>query len=780
MTSEAPLNSTQSTPAQYSLPQRVIQSNDFWQKALANLDSDLRASLDCETSTKRGILEKTREAAEEKRQISMKRRWKYDINGREVVLRDIFENIIRWLDHFKAIGDVGVQYDQAHAALPWAGVRFLLKVAVSDTNIFASTVLGLETISHLITRYAIWEHVHKHRNTVASAELEPLLTSVYTEILIFLARAKKYFQTPTGVWMLKSTLVTFQNDQLQKIAAQDAKVSAMAVLSDAETLNFIRDLGRPVHRIASQAAQYAESLEDTRYRKILDWLSPINFIHQQNRHSEQRLQGSGEWLLNHPKFLDWQSSSSSSIFLLHGMAGSGKTSLVSAVVDSILCQSSNQAAPSLLAYFYCSKATSEVGSSHPKEIMRSIVRQLSITGVTRKSIHRAVVNDYNQRETKAKSEGFDTARLSLRDCIGLVLNITGSDHAIIIIDALDEVRPQSRYDLVESLQQICKESASVVEIFVTSRDDDQISFLLTDVPALRIEPQHNRADMESFIHHQVALATDSRRLLGGDVPRQLQSDLTQALIDSAGEVFQLVICQIEKLCDMRHHHDVKEAMSRFSEDTLDRLYAGVLNGMCKAEGYSSQTAIRAFSLLLCSHEPLSPASFLTALTMTDGTCEMTLQLPELLRICHSFIIIDSKSNVLRFAHTSIQDFLEAQPAFVRDKVENTMAEVCLMSCLHSPIVATTAELCPSEHFDQYAVLYWADHCSAAFASGTQPRLIQLAQEFMVDNGTISLVFHGWLEDAREHAKILPRYHSSNKKLSAVCSRHPTLLFTLCI
>ena len=44
-------------------------------------------------------------------------------------MRDIFEKIIVWVDKFKALGDVAVQYDPAHASLPWAGVRFLLQVS---------------------------------------------------------------------------------------------------------------------------------------------------------------------------------------------------------------------------------------------------------------------------------------------------------------------------------------------------------------------------------------------------------------------------------------------------------------------------------------------------------------------------------------------------------------------------------------------------------------------------------------------------------------------------
>ena len=54
--------------------------------------------------------------------------WKIKFRDEEVVLRDVGMKILRWLDTFKHIGDIIVQYDPGHAALPWAGFRFLLQV----------------------------------------------------------------------------------------------------------------------------------------------------------------------------------------------------------------------------------------------------------------------------------------------------------------------------------------------------------------------------------------------------------------------------------------------------------------------------------------------------------------------------------------------------------------------------------------------------------------------------------------------------------------------------
>ena len=117
MTSHAQSSPAQPSLAQSSSPRTSLHSEDLWQKALATLGDDLKASLDFKYSTKRDILEKTLKTAEEKRLLCLRKRWKFKWNGTEVVVRDVLEKIIKWLDHFKAIGDVAIQFDSAHAAL---------------------------------------------------------------------------------------------------------------------------------------------------------------------------------------------------------------------------------------------------------------------------------------------------------------------------------------------------------------------------------------------------------------------------------------------------------------------------------------------------------------------------------------------------------------------------------------------------------------------------------------------------------------------------------------
>jgi len=58
----------------------------------------------------------------------LKGRWKLKKGNKEVIIRDQLEKVVLWVEIFKEVGDNAIQCDPAHAALPWAGVRFFLQV----------------------------------------------------------------------------------------------------------------------------------------------------------------------------------------------------------------------------------------------------------------------------------------------------------------------------------------------------------------------------------------------------------------------------------------------------------------------------------------------------------------------------------------------------------------------------------------------------------------------------------------------------------------------------
>ena len=295
-------------------------------------------------------------------------------------------------------------------------------------------------------------------------------------------------------------------------------------------------LNEPIKRLADDSSASTKTLDESQHLQLLKWLSPVPFSSHHKRHFESRIPGSGQWLLNHDRYLHWSNSSTSSIFLLHGIMGSGKTSLASTVIGSFLQENSGQTLPAPIAYFYCTRNSAETERSNPDEIMRSILRQLTISNGSSPTIQERILIEYERRQAMAKLDGFEVTRLQAAECVSLILDTTAANPAIIVVDAVDEIPSSSRHILLSALAQVVQESLSVVKVLVTSRDDSNIHALLTDAVAVRVQNEHTRKDMVDFVHQEVYSAIQERRMLNGTVSADLQKELESVLVAGAREM----------------------------------------------------------------------------------------------------------------------------------------------------------------------------------------------------------------------------------------------------
>ena len=112
-----------------NLPFICRKLKNLWDKAAKTLSRVDRQEIDFDRSDKRAILSDVLNLVNVKKDQCMRSRWKYkNKNGEDIILRDLFEKMAKWVNKFKEVGDVAVQYDPGHATLPWAGVRFLLQM----------------------------------------------------------------------------------------------------------------------------------------------------------------------------------------------------------------------------------------------------------------------------------------------------------------------------------------------------------------------------------------------------------------------------------------------------------------------------------------------------------------------------------------------------------------------------------------------------------------------------------------------------------------------------
>jgi len=102
--------------------------NNIWAIAIQALPKADRKNFNfsCDKLT---VLQDLKVESEEAKEKCVKKRWGYKrSNGEKVIFRDVFGNIVKWINLFKEAGDQAVSYDPGHAALPWAAVRVLLQV----------------------------------------------------------------------------------------------------------------------------------------------------------------------------------------------------------------------------------------------------------------------------------------------------------------------------------------------------------------------------------------------------------------------------------------------------------------------------------------------------------------------------------------------------------------------------------------------------------------------------------------------------------------------------
>ncbi len=88
------------------------------------------------------------------------------------------------------------------------------------------------------------------------------------------------------------------------------------------------------------------------------------------------------------------------------------------------------------------------------------------------------------------------------ECVDVLLHLMDEYPAVtLILDALDEMNPVDRQELLDVLTCILQETSTLVKAFIPSRDSQDMTPYLSGTPHVHIKPDDNVADSSS--HNQV-------------------------------------------------------------------------------------------------------------------------------------------------------------------------------------------------------------------------------------------------------------------------------------
>ncbi|KAB8295087.1 hypothetical protein EYC80_007025 [Monilinia laxa] len=529
------------------------QSNDLWNEALKNVHFTDTSAFITTGLEKRQILEEILDLVQKQELKAQERKWKLrKKNGQVIILRDVFAKLVIWIDKFKAVGDILIQYDPVHASLPWAFVRFLLQAAVSDIHTNGAVLEAMEILVNLLARYEIVEYLYLRVASHTTALLKEAVVKLYTVILDYLLQAHAYFEPHL---LKKITKSIFQSEEstntfVLSINQRELEVEKYMCLVSDETLgNIDRNMGgltnsmhtfqasmQTLEREISEVKLTGNNIEYHLVRALKDLEAPIQRITSQISDIQDHLKEKERWLLKKKEFEEWMNTSTSSILWLHGIPGSGKSMLVCHVIEYLKNRAQQRCDSAPIAYFYCARNVNEPERADPTELLRNILEQLcSLDAET--PIRKPLSNAYLSRKKEAR--GRKPEKLNLEETVDIILELLETNPATIVIDGLDECDPIKRNDLLLALQKIITKSNSIVKVFVSSRDDHDLVCHLVNSPNLYIHAADNTEDIVIFIRSRVQEAIRDGKLLCGRVSDRLKNIIIGRLIKEANGMFRL-------------------------------------------------------------------------------------------------------------------------------------------------------------------------------------------------------------------------------------------------
>ncbi|KAL8724912.1 MAG: hypothetical protein Q9181_006621, partial [Wetmoreana brouardii] len=220
--------------------------------------------------------------------------------------------------------------------------------------------------------------------------------------------------------------------------------------------------------------------------KILDWISKLKY---QQKHLDMRLprvDGTGEWLLEHPTFQRWrdQPSNQADTLWCHGIQGSGKSILASLVIDELRRAFTGQNVAVAHVYFdYREQQQQSIEQMTASLLKQTASAQIALPAAVAE-LHQRL---NNQRRVPPQHDLMHA----------LISTCKEFDKVYFVIDALDECDLKQRKGFLRLLDDLRGCSA----IFVTSRPYDDIMKAAKSSP--QIEIKAHSSDLRRYILQEI-------------------------------------------------------------------------------------------------------------------------------------------------------------------------------------------------------------------------------------------------------------------------------------
>lgn len=179
-----------------------------------------------------------------------------------------------------------------------------------------------------------------------------------------------------------------------------------------------------------------------------------------------------------------------------------------------------------MSYFYCKHDDTE--QRDPVKILQALLHRIFLSWCNYR-LPECITTVYRKRQ----KDGFSSGALGFEECQGLLTSTLELFlEATLFIDALDEIDPEKRGEILDALRKLV-ETHKTVKIFLSSRVKSDINIKFDGIPRIYIEATNNRSEITQFVNQELDRALRDGALLAGEISVDLKQDIASVLCEKA-------------------------------------------------------------------------------------------------------------------------------------------------------------------------------------------------------------------------------------------------------
>ncbi|KAJ7192813.1 hypothetical protein GGX14DRAFT_324553, partial [Mycena pura] len=279
------------------------------------------------------------------------------------------------------------------------------------------------------------------------------------------------------------------------------------------------------------------------------WLRfPPDMTEKQNNTQNLHQKGTGNWLLDDDRFVEWQNYAGS--LWIHGPSGAGKSVLCSIIIGKLRDDQwrFKHEKRTAIAFFYFD--FKEEKRQSVEIALRRIVLQLSA-----QSPH--FYQTLNERY-RASNGQFIASYDNLLQVLEELLKAFG--HTYIVLDALDECRENDHQRLVNLISTLQSWSGISLHLLVISQPRSIFTEGFGDMTHIALQLDNMKKDIEVFVITQLRERPKLKHLAG------YTRDIIDTVLDKSNGMFRLAACLLDEISRHPLPGKLKETLTNLPSD----------------------------------------------------------------------------------------------------------------------------------------------------------------------------------------------------------------------